>query len=84
MSAHFDLDRVPSKRDWAPILVTVIIAGFSLIVSGFTAYTRNDSQTTSRISVVETQQQNDASRLNRIELKLDQVDAKLDRVLERR
>jgi hypothetical protein len=85
MSSHsFELDRVPNKRDWAPILVTIIIAGLSLVVSGLTAYSKNDTALSNRVSVVETQQRADDGRLDRIEHTVDSMNTKIDRLLERR
>lgn len=66
-------DRVPTKRDWAPILVPVGIALLSLVISAWTGYTSSDKELNRRITTVETQQKNDGSRLERIENKVDRI-----------
>jgi peptidoglycan hydrolase CwlO-like protein len=82
--AQYELDRVPSKRDWLPIFAAILLALFSLSVSGWAAYSSNDKANVQRIQAVETQQKNDGNRLDRIENKIGQVDEKIDKLLERR
>lgn len=53
------------------------LAGVSLLVSAWVGYVKNDTTLVSRISVVETQQKNDGSKLERMENKLDRILEKL-------
>jgi hypothetical protein len=79
-----DLDRVPTKREWiVPIAIATISGVISLGVAGYVGYTSNDKELAVKVGQVETQQRNDGDRLNRIEIKVDSVDDKIDRILER-
>ena len=65
------------RRDYSTI-ASVILAMLALLVSAYAGYSHNDKETTSRISVVETQQKNDGATIQRIEGKVDTLDSKLD------
>lgn len=60
-----------------PVLIT-------LGVSGWVGYSHNDKEITNRVTAVETQQKADDKRLERIEVAVDRVDQKVDRLLERK
>jgi len=64
------LTRIPVKRDW---VLTLVIAGLSVLLSAYVAYSNNDKAITSRVVVIETQQKNDEQRLERIENKVDRI-----------
>lgn len=55
----------------------------SLAIAAVHRYTSTDKGNAVRLSVLETNRINDVERLTRIETKVDAVDAKVDRVLER-
>jgi len=54
-------------------MTAIIIAALSLILSAYTSYDRNDKALGERIAILETHRTDDAERLNRIEIKLDDV-----------
>lgn len=67
------LDSPPTRQfDWKPFL-GVLLAVVSLLISGFLGYTNSDKAVASRITAVETQQENDNRRLDRIENKVDAI-----------
>lgn len=55
------------------VLSAILIALLSLVLSAYSGYSHNDKQIEHRLSVVETQQQNDGPRLERMENKLDKL-----------
>lgn len=63
-------------------LVAVILALLSLVVAGFSGYSHNDKDLTSRIVKVETRQDGMDRSLDRVESKLDEVNRKVDRLME--
>ena len=68
----------PNTKNFAPLVLAVVLALLSLVVSAFTGYTSNDRATGERVTHVETQQENDGKRLDRMELKIDRTNEKLD------
>lgn len=71
-----------AKRLTPEIVVTIVIALLSLVLSAYAGYSHNDKEITSRVVAVETQQKNDHDAINRVEGKVDKVDGKLDRLVE--
>lgn len=55
------------------LIATIVIAVLSLALSAFASYTTNDKETNSRVVKIETRQEDDAHRLDRIENKLDRI-----------
>lgn len=66
----------------ADILVPVILALGSLLLSGYAAYSHNDKEISNRVTAVETQQKNDHEGIQRVETQLEKVDGKIDRLVE--
>lgn len=63
-------------------VVTPWVAGFAgLILSSYVAYTRNDKEISNRIVALETKEEEDDKRLERIETAVTKVDGKVDKVL---
>lgn len=56
-----------------PWLVPVLLALFSLAVSAYGAYARNDKEMAQRVTTVEVQQKNDGEAIDRIEKKVDRI-----------
>jgi hypothetical protein len=55
-----------------PLLpITISLGGFA--ISAFASYSHNDKDLTSRITAVETRQEDDRAALRRIELKVDRI-----------
>lgn len=54
-------------------LMPIILAVISMVLSGYITYNNNDKSIASRLSVVETNRENDVERLNRIEMKIDRL-----------
>lgn len=52
-------------------VISIVIALISLIVSGYTGYSKNDKSVAQRITAVEIKEQDTASRLERMDTKLD-------------
>ena len=73
MSIREELQDVPTKRDWLGPFVAIFLAFVTYAIAAYTSYSANDKVISNRVSVVETQQQNDGKRLERMEFKLDQV-----------
>jgi CHASE1-domain containing sensor protein len=71
------LDVVPTKRDWVPVLIPIMLALLSLVITGFISYNRTDKQVEHRVTVIETKQDYNDIRLERIENKVDKI---LDKV----
>ena len=57
--------------------------GLELALSAFTGYTHNDKDISNRVSVVETQQRNDGLRQDSTDKRLQRIEDKVDRLLER-
>ena len=62
------------------LILPVVLALFSLAVSGWASYTNNDKELASRITAVETQQKNDSKGLDRIESKVEKIESKIDQI----
>lgn len=71
-----------SRRLSNESIVTIIIAIGSLLLSGYVSYSHNDKDITSRIVKVETKQEATDENAKRMENKIDNVDHKLDRLVE--
>lgn len=73
-----DLEAVPTKKDWiAPFIAGLLLSLFSLAMSAYASYNRTDKSVEHRVTVVETRQETDGQRLERIENKVDRI---LDKV----
>ena len=55
------------------LLIPIAIALISLIISGYVGYSNDTKAIAVRVKGIEVQQQNDGSRLERIENKLDRL-----------
>lgn len=60
-------------KDRGQILTAVLLALLSLLVSGWVGYGHQHEDTAVRISVLETQRKDDHDRLERIEIKVDEL-----------
>lgn len=60
-------------QTYQKFLIPALIALSSFAMSGYIAYTANDKGTSNRLTAVETKQQSDAARQDRIENKLDWI-----------
>ena len=79
-----DLNGVPTKREWiVPLAIAIATGVLSLVVSAYVGYSSNDKVLAVKVGQVETQQKNDGDRLNRIENNINNIDDKVDRILER-
>lgn len=58
--------------------LTIVLALFSLVVSGYVGYSNNDKATAVKVASLETQQVNDQATLKRLEDKIDKLDTKTD------
>lgn len=65
--------------EWA-IPGTISIVGFA--VSVYVAYNQNDKEVSNRIVALETKDEEDDKRLERIETAVSKVDTKVDKVLD--
>lgn len=63
-------------------LVPIILALIALLSSAFANYSHDDKKLGERVTAVEVQQRNDTQSINRVEGKVDKLDAKLDRLVE--
>lgn len=63
-------------------LTSLIVALLSLALSAFVGYTRTDRETAARITAVEVQQKNDHDGIGRVENKVDELNRKVDRLVE--
>lgn len=68
--------------DSTKLLVTIILALLSLVVSAWNGYSRNDKANAVEIAKLQTQQKNDQDAIVRVEVKVDKVDGKIDRVID--
>ncbi len=76
-----DVSNLPSFKQW---LIPLTLSLISILASGWNAYTNTDKAMSTRISVLEANQNSDNGRLGRIELKLDRLEDKMDRLIERK
>jgi hypothetical protein len=51
-------------------------------ISAYANYTHNDKAIAERLTAVEVQQKNDQTSIQRVEVKMDRIDSKLDRLVE--
>lgn len=72
-----------SKNEMLRWLLPVLLALFSLGISGFLGYNNTDKEMSLKIKGIEVQQTNDDERLGRIEMKLDRLDDKATALLEK-
>lgn len=63
----------PARPQLLATLIPVAVALASLAISAFTSYAGNDKTLTSRITAVETRQEDDRAALRRIEVKVDRI-----------
>lgn len=67
----------PSPVGW---IISIIIAISSIVLSAYTSYNVNDKVLSGKVIALETQQKNDAQRMQSIDDTLLRIDTKLDKI----